>query len=433
MPAAGSIPEGRRKATFWTIAAMLPLLLASAAIPSPLYRVYQSQWGFSASTLSVIFGVYVATLLVTLLIFGKLSDFLGRRPIIIVGLLFDVAACIVFLLAGGVGSLLLARALQGVAVGIGAGPIGAALLDLEPKGGLAPLVTSNGPSVGLATGGLFSAIMVQYAPLRTHLVWWVLLVACLVAIVAVLRAPETGTLRAGVRSSLRPNVKVPPHSRSAFLVAVPSLLGCWALSGYYFSLGPSLVALELETSNLIWGGLSIFVLGAAGVTGCLYLRRNPPEKIMFVGCCFLVIGAAATAFALIAGSPVLLFVGTALAGLGFGPSYLGAFQLVVSTALPDDRAGLIAAVYVVSYIGFGGPAVAAGFASRHWGLHGTSIVYLFGIAALAALAGASVWAHRRAGRGVPASSVPWPCPGPGTVPPAHDGVAPGAPALGNVG
>jgi hypothetical protein len=163
-------PRLARSAAFWLEAAVLVLFLAASAAPTPLYRVYQARWGFSAATLTAVFAVYVLFLLMTVLIFGSLSDHVGRRPVIITALAVDAAACILFLLAHGVGALFSARALQGVAVGLAASALGAALLDLRPAGSLAPLVTSNGGTVGLALGALGTSVLVQYGPVPTHLV-----------------------------------------------------------------------------------------------------------------------------------------------------------------------------------------------------------------------------------------------------------------------
>ena len=91
---------GRRAALpraggFWLVAAVLLLLFFVAAAPSPLYGVYQAQWRFSAITLTEVFAVYALFLLVTLLVFGSVSDYLGRRRVILAGLVMTgpPAAC----------------------------------------------------------------------------------------------------------------------------------------------------------------------------------------------------------------------------------------------------------------------------------------------------------------------------------------------------
>src|SRR6476619_6555545 len=110
---------------FWAVAGILFLFVSASAAPAPLYRVYQEHWGFSATTLTAVFAVYVVTLLVTLLVAGSLSDYVGRRVVVATGLLLEVATCLVFVSAHGVGALFLARALQGVAVGLTTGALSA--------------------------------------------------------------------------------------------------------------------------------------------------------------------------------------------------------------------------------------------------------------------------------------------------------------------
>jgi MFS family permease len=179
-----------------------------------LYRVYQLHFHFSAATLTAVFAVYVLVLLVTLLFFGSVSDYLGRRPVIIAALVFSAAACAVFLAAHGVGALYAARSLQGIAAGLAIGPLGAALIDLQPPGSQrAPVVTSTFNSLGLALGALITSALVQYAPALTQLIWWALLAVSAAGIVAVLAMAEPGSRRPGVLASLRPMVAVPRQAR----------------------------------------------------------------------------------------------------------------------------------------------------------------------------------------------------------------------------
>jgi MFS family permease len=106
-----------RAAGFWLVAGVLFLMLFASAAASPLYSVYQAQWRFSATTLTAVFAVYALVLLVTLLVFGSLSDCVGRRRVIAAAVAAGAAACGLFLAAHGVGLLFAARALQGAAVG----------------------------------------------------------------------------------------------------------------------------------------------------------------------------------------------------------------------------------------------------------------------------------------------------------------------------
>jgi MFS family permease len=219
-------------------------------------------------------------------------------------------------------------------------------------------------------------------------------------------------------SSLRPHVSVPRAARGAFATAVPALVGIWALAGFYLSLGPSLAAQLLHSENLLWGGILILLLTGLGAAASTLLAKQIPSVVMLGGCLLLIVGALVTFASIDTGASVVLFVGTAIAGLGFGPAFMGAYRATVVAATSDDRAGLITAIYIVSYLATGIPAVLAGIATSHYGLHKTALVYSVAVAVLAAAAVISLLARQmgpgRAERGTRHADAP---PGPGTVPP----------------
>ena len=336
---------------------------------------------------------------------------------IITALAVDTAACILFLLAPGVWALFSARALQGVAVGLVASALGGALLDLRPAGSLAPLVTSNGGTVGLALGALGTSVLVQYGPAPTALVWWLLLGAFLAAILLMAAMPEPGTVRPGALASLRPDISVPRPARGTFARAVPCLVAVWALGGFYLSLGPSLAAQLSGSHNLLWGGVITFLLTGLGAVTSLAFRNSAPTAVMLGGCLGLLGGAVVTAAAIVARTPALLLLGTVLAGLGFGPANLGGYRVIMARAAASNRAGLIAAISIVNYLAFGLPALLAGIATSHFGLHDTALVYSVAIALLAAAAAAGLLFEGRAREPQAVAPPPELPPGPCTVPP----------------
>jgi MFS family permease len=404
--------------SFWAVAAIGLLAAATNAASSPLYRVYQVRFQFSATTLTLLFTVYVVVLLATLVFLGSVSDYLGRRPVMLAALTLGAIACGLFLLAHGVGLLFAGRALQGVAVGLISGTASAALLDLRPESGITPVVSSAAPTGGQALGAIGASALAQYAPAPTHLVWWLLVAAFIIGIVAVLRMPEPGAVRPGVVSSLRPHVTVPHGARRAFAAALPALVGMWALAGLYLSLGPSLALQLLHSKNLLWGGVLIFLLTGFAAAASAAVARKSPEGVMLGGCVTLIVGALVTFASIATGAPAVLFVGTVVAGLGFGSAFVGAYRSTVAPAASDDRAGLITTIYIVSYLATGIPAVIAGIATSHFGLHKTALVYSVAVAVLAAAA-VSLLIRQRTSGGAPrpATDHPEAPPGPGTVPP----------------
>jgi predicted MFS family arabinose efflux permease len=191
----------------------------------------------------------------------------------------------------------------------------------------------------------------------------------------------------------------------------------WALAGFYLSLGPSLAAQQTHSHNLTWGGVLILLFTGLGAAGSVALAKREPSRVMLGGCLVLIAGAVTTFSSIDTGTPAVFFVGTAVAGLGFGPAFTGAYKVVVASAGPSDRAGLITAVYIVSYLATGIPAVIGGVATSRFGLSETALVYSLVVAALAAVAAILLISRIRGDeRAVRRRNCPDP-PGPGTVPP----------------
>ena len=385
-----------RAAAFWLVAGVLCLLFFAAGTPSPLYGIYRAQLRFSTTTLTAVFAVYALALLITLLVFGSVSDYLGRRRVILAAVMVSTGACAVFLAAHGVGLLFAARALQGLAVGIATGALGAALLDLQPQGsGLAPLITTAAPLLGLGAGALAASTLAQYGPAPTRLVWWLLLGASIAAAAGILAIPEPGTRRTGVLASLRPRVGVPRQARGTFATAVPCLIAVWALSGLYQSLGPSLAAQVTRSADLLWGGLMVFLLTGVAAAATVAFRGVTPRTAMLAGCLALLAGVAVTFAAITTTTAATFLAGTAVAGVGTGLALLGVNRTLIALAPPGQRARLIAAIFIISFLGLSIPALIAGVATAHFGLHRTALAYCVAIAALVAMAAGSLMLRRR--------------------------------------
>lgn len=332
--------------------------LAGSSAPTPLYPLYQARWGFSAITVTVVFGIYALALLGSLLVAGRLSDHLGRRPILMAATAVQAAAMLVFADAGGVPALLVARILQGLSTGAALAAIGAGMLDLDrTRGAIANAVA---PPAGTALGALVAALMVHCLPAPTHLVYLSLAAIFVVQGVGVFLMSETNAPRPGAMASLKPQFCLPAAARRPLLVATPILVAIWALVGFYASLGPGLVHRVFGLDSSLLGGVALFVLTASSGGAVFAVRAAAPWKTMRFGAATLLAGVAAVVAALSVESTPLFFFGTSVAGVGFGAAFHGALRSVVGVATPRESAGVLSVIFVIAYLAMSVPAVVAG-------------------------------------------------------------------------
>lgn len=377
---ADALHPRQRSRLFAAVAGVVVLFLAASSVPSPLYVVYQAQWGFSAATLTVIFAVYVLFLLASLLVVGGLSDHVGRRPVLAAALLVQTVAVVLFLVAGNVAMLLVARAVQGAATGAAITTMAATLVDLHPR--RAGLANATTPLIGLALGALGCGLLVQYAPAPTRLVWVALLAGFVVVAVVLAVLPETAPRRAGALASLRPRVRIPAGLRPDVLAITPTLAASWALGGLYLSLGPSVAAELLDLHSHLVGGIVVTLLCGVGAVSAVAFFRRAPESLLAPAGALLALGTLVTLAGVVLEAPLGTAAGTVVAGVGFGTASLACFGTLARIAVPETRGELMAVAYTIAYLAFSLPAVAAGVATVQVGLRPVAEAYGLVVVAL---------------------------------------------------
>ncbi|WP_334597073.1 MFS transporter [Pseudomonas alvandae] len=382
-----SRPASTRVSLIFLAITLLGFLAASSA-PTPLYHLYQEHMQFSPAILTLIFGVYAFSLLAALLVVGSLSDYLGRRPVIFVALLLNVLAMLLFINAESVAWLIGARLIQGFATGMATSVLGAALLDFDRQQG--PLITSVAPLLGMACGAMGCGLLAEFAPMPLQLTYWILLALFVFQAIYLWRLAESVSPQPGAWRSLRPTLHVPVQARRALWLILPLDLAAWAVGGFYLSLAPSLVrAATGSTSNLI-GGALVAVLTLTGALSIYALRNRAADMMLRLGASLLVLGLALVLIAVHTASLPLFFIGTLITGSGFGSGFLGALRSIMPLALPHERAGLMSAFYVLSYLAFSLPSLLAGNLTRLYGLVPTTngfgaVLILMAVGALAGL------------------------------------------------
>ena len=382
------------RASLWFLSITLLGFLAASTAPTPLYHLYQEQLQFSAAMLTLIFGVYALSLLAALLTVGSLSDYLGRKPVIFTAVVLNSVAMLLFIYADSVAWLIGARVLQGFATGMATAVLSATLLDVDRQQG--PLINSVAPLLGMAMGGMGCGLLAEFAPAPLQLTYWLLLALFVLQAVYVWRLPESVSPQAGAWASLRPTLHVPVQARATLWRVLPLNVATWALGGFYASLAPSLVRTATgSTSNLI-GGATVAALTLTGAAMIFTLRNQPASKALQLGTVLLPTGIVLILLGVHSASLPLFFLGTLVAGCGFGAGFLGAVRSLVPLALPHERAGLMSAFYVLSYLAFCLPSFLAGNLTHTFGLVATADGYGAGLIVLSVGAMVMAWRQRMA-------------------------------------
>lgn len=377
-------PRARRlhpHRAFWIISATVVMVLFASAAPSPLYPVYQDLWGFSAFTLTVVFAVYVVTMLISLLTVGSLSDHIGRRPVLAVALALLIVSMILFLTAGDVPALIAARALQGLATGAALGTLTATVVDMAPTPRLGSAITGAAPSLGLAAGVAITGALIQYAPGPRFLIYLLILGAFAVLLIALMIVPETAepagfSSRRHLATTLSPQASIPAAVRPVFGAAVPALVATWSLGGLYLSLGSSIVDDVFGVTNHAAAGLLLFVFFGSTSVMSLILASATPSRKLVIGYPLLSVGALVSVVGVFTGVLPIYLTGSIVAGAGFAGVFLGALDNLSAATPPTQRGQVFSAVFVTSYLAFSVPAVIAGTVVAHAGLRATVVGYV---------------------------------------------------------
>jgi hypothetical protein len=385
-----ALPSG---AMTWFSFASAMLIAASSSAVTPLYHLYQASMHLTPFWITIVFASYVASLLAALLTVGGLSDYVGRRPVILVALLLNAAAMVLFSEARDVGQLILARMVQGLCVGVGTTAMGAAILDTSRARG--PLLNSVTAFLGMTAGSLGAAALITFASDPLHRVYEVLLglTALMIALLYVM--PESSSRKTGALASLRPHVRVPSQSRAVLVRLTPANVAGWALGGLYLSLMPTVVATAMGVASPWVGGVVVAALMLTAAVAVATFRNWPARRLILVGTSTLGVGVAVSMAGIQQQHVAALLAGTVIVGVGFGSTFSGTLRALLPTAEPHQRAGLLSAFYLQSYLAFSLPAVIAGLAVPQIGLSMTA--YLYG-AVIILLASISMVAALRTGR-----------------------------------
>jgi MFS family permease len=374
---------------FGLLAYAFAAIMVGTTMPTPMYALYGQQMHFEVLTTTVIYAAYAGGVLFALLAFGRWSDAIGRRPVLLGGVAAALLSAAVFLAADSVPLLLVGRVLSGLSAGVFTGTATAAVIEAAPEHWRtrAAAVATAANIGGLGTGPVVAGVLVQYAPHPLHLSFIVHIVLAAVAGLAVLLVPETSP-RAGRISVQR--LSVPPEVRSVFILASLAGFAGFAVTGLFAAVAPSFVVEVVGIDNHALAGViagSIFL--ASAVTQVLTNNVNP-QRALAVGCAILVAGMVILAVALQLSSLVGLIASAVVSGIGQGMSFSRGLAAISERTPAERRAEVNSTYFVIGYVAISLPVVGEGLVAREWGLRTAGVTFAVGVAVLAGICLAAI-------------------------------------------
>jgi MFS family permease len=360
-------------------------LTFAAGAPTPLLVLFEHQWGFHAGILTVAFAIYAFGLLLSLLIVGSLSDYIGRRPVLVGALSIQLLAMVLFFFASNVEWVIVARAVQGLATGAAFSAFTAALVELAParRRELGAVIGSVAPAGGIGLGALLTGAAVQFTGSPAKIVFAGLALVTSLGIGVAILSAETVSRRPGALRALRPNLSIPGPAVREFLAAVPLQIGAWMFVGLFLGLIPTIIRGLFHINSGLLNGATVFTEPAAAAIVGLFIGRISPRTSNQSGGAAIIVGSAVVIAGIAARVLPLLVIGGLIGGVGWGSSYSGTLRMLSPLAERDQRAGLFAAVFTVAYLAFGVPVIIAGQLIPQFGLPSIAIAYCVAIVVVA--------------------------------------------------
>ncbi|MFG2072441.1 MFS transporter [Nonomuraea maritima] len=344
-----------RKLRLTFVSAVFSLVAVFAAVGStiPLFNIYRAEDGFSNAGISLTVVAYSAATLGTLLVLGRLSNHVGRRPTAIAGLALLVLGCLVLLNVHHIGVLIAGRLLMGLGAGLASSSLPAYIVDAAPRRPvwLAAVASSQTVMLGLAVGAVASGALVQFGPWPRELIYVVVVALLVLSAVLVAISSETVTPAPGGWRSLRPSVRVPVRVRRLLPVAAAVLLPTWATGSFYQAFVPALVQDQLHTDSPLVLGLTFAAYMAPSAVGAPLGGRFSPAAAQSIGMLGFLAGWVGMLTGIITGALPLFVAATIVAGAAQGIAISAVTRGLLHGSGLTERASIFAVVYLLSYSG----------------------------------------------------------------------------------
>jgi MFS family permease len=374
--------RGRAIATYTFAAVML-----STTIPTPLYAIYAVRLHLKPFLITVIFAVYALGVIAALMLFGRLSDQIGRKPVLFAAVAFSAASAAVFVASGSLPALFTGRVLSGISAGLVTGAATAYLSELHHDRARGSLLATASNMGGLGMGPLVSGLLAEHAPQPTRLPF-IVGAALLLPALLLLTVPDTVERHSGGTTlAIRPQrLGVPRGIRVPFASAAIAGFVGFAMLGFITALVGNFLSQGLGDRSHQTAGVVAFLVFTAGTAAQLSAGKLNSRAGSLTGLAVLPIGLALVTLALPAKSLTLFLVGAMVGGVGSGFAVRSAVLLVNHIAPPARRGEVLSTFFVIGYVGITVPVVGAGILITTTTLLTATVTLAVLVAVLAAIA-----------------------------------------------
>jgi MFS family permease len=392
----GITPHG---VAFWVVAGAFLMNMAFSAVPTPLYVLYQARDHFSPIVVTIVYAVYAVGVITSLFLAGHISDWVGRKRVLVLALLVNVVSAVLFIFFPSLIGLIVARVVSGISVGLTTATATAYLAELHL--GARPDATGKRPQVvataanlgGIGIGPLVAGALAQFAPEPLRLPYVVVGGAIAILALLVAMAPET-TTHPEPRPAWHPQrVAVPNHARRHFYAATSAAIAAFAVYGVFNSLVPSFLAGTLHVDSHAVAGAVAFSAFAAGALAQIALGRLTNINLLRCSGPVLLVGLVLFATGMWTASLAVFVVGGIVTGAGGGLVFRGALVAAGSAAPAESRAEVLAGFFLGAYIGLSVPVIGLGIATTYASARDVMLVFVVLVGVAVSLSVRSVIRH----------------------------------------
>lgn len=363
------MPPLNPRASFWVAGAVVALALWTSACPTMTYPLYQAQWGLSTTMVTWIFAAYPIALIPVLILFGDVSDHIGRRASMMLGLAAELVGVLLFVVAGDAAWLLAGRAFMGLGVGLSLSPASVAMVEFSAPGqeGRASAVATGISALGIGLAMVVGGALTQYAPFPLRLSFLVLAASIVVVAVLVSGMPHHTRDETKEPWHIR-SIVIPAGSRGIFVAGAVACASSFLLGAIVLPLGAKIAHQLAGSSSALLTGALLSIFAVCITLNSLYARRVGEWRLVLLGAAGSILAVWLYVVTGAAHSLIVFFIASACAGSAYAFNFSGGLTVLSKYAAPHHRASMVSGGYLVGYVAQGAGAPFLGWIVTHHGL-----------------------------------------------------------------